>query len=117
MDNEIVCIMAPDDPALAASRPCAADLAERAWLLREPGSGTRALNEQFLADRGLTPRTLTLGSNGAIKQAARVGLGVSLVSRAAVEAELARTPGRAAPARPPRRSPLVRALVRGRARS
>ncbi len=29
-----------------------------------------------------------LGSNGAIKQAARVGLGVSLLSRAAVEAEL-----------------------------
>jgi DNA-binding transcriptional LysR family regulator len=31
---------------------------------------------------------LELGSNGAIKQAARAGLGVSLLSRAAVEAEL-----------------------------
>jgi DNA-binding transcriptional LysR family regulator len=57
--------------------------------LREPGSGTRALNEQFLADHGLRPQTLTLGSNGAIKQAAHAGLGVSLLSRAAVEAELA----------------------------
>jgi DNA-binding transcriptional LysR family regulator len=56
--------------------------------LREPGSGTRALNEQFLADHGLAPQTLTLGSNGAIKQAAHAGLGVSLLSRAAVEAEL-----------------------------
>ncbi len=32
--------------------------------------------------------TLTLGSNGAIKQAARAGLGVSLVSRDAVAYEL-----------------------------
>lgn len=59
------------------------------WLLREQGSGTRTLVEQFLAERDLTPVTLTLGSNGAIKQAARVGLGVSLLSRAAVQAELA----------------------------
>ncbi len=46
------------------------------------------MNEQFLLDRGLNNATLTLGSNGAIKQAARAGLGVSLLSRMAVEAEL-----------------------------
>jgi LysR family transcriptional regulator, low CO2-responsive transcriptional regulator len=89
MSNEVVCITAPDDPALTSKRLHAADLAGRVWLLREPGSGTRILNEQFLTDCGLAPNTLTLGSNGAIKQAARVGLGISLVSRAAVEAELA----------------------------
>jgi DNA-binding transcriptional LysR family regulator len=88
-DNEIACITAPDDPASAAGRVLAAELAGRAWLLRELGSGTRALNEQFLADRSLEPETLTLGSNGAIKQAARAGLGVSLLSREAVQAELA----------------------------
>jgi len=89
MDNEIVCITAPDDPAAADELVDDAELAERAWLLREPGSGTRALNEQFLIERSLRPDTLTLGSNGAIKQAARAGLGVSLLSRAAVETELA----------------------------
>jgi DNA-binding transcriptional LysR family regulator len=88
-DNEITCIAAPDDPAAARGSIKAAELTDRAWLLREPGSGTRRLNEQFLANRGLHPRTLTLGSNGAIKQAARAGLGVSLISRATVEAELA----------------------------
>ena len=88
-ENEIACITAPDDPAIAGEPRSAATLSGRAWLLREPGSGTRTLNEQFLADRGLTPRILELGSNGAIKQAARAGLGVSLLSRAAVEAELA----------------------------
>ena len=89
MENEIVCITAPDDPAAASDGPAVPEqLSGRRWLLREPGSGTRALNEQFLADYGLEPKTLTLGSNGAIKQAARAGLGVSLLSRAAVETEL-----------------------------
>ena len=88
MENEIVCIAAPDDPAVADGPIDSVELGDRAWLLREPGSGTRALNEQFLADHGLEPQTLTLGSNGAIKQAARAGLGVSLLSRAAVGTEL-----------------------------
>jgi LysR family transcriptional regulator, low CO2-responsive transcriptional regulator len=88
-ENEIVCIAALDDPAVGRRRVPATGLGDRAWLLREPGSGTRALNEQFLADRGMAPRQLTLASNGAIKQAARAGLGVSLISRDAVEGELA----------------------------
>jgi DNA-binding transcriptional LysR family regulator len=85
--NEIVCITTPEDPA-AGGRLASADLADRVWLLRESGSGTRILNERFLSDHGLAPSTLTLGSNGAIKQAARAGLGISLLSRATVEAEL-----------------------------
>lgn len=89
VDNEIVCITAPDDPAATGGTLRAADLEAYRWLLREPGSGTRALNEQFLDDLGLHPETMTLGSNGAIKQAARAGLGISLLSRAAVEGELA----------------------------
>jgi LysR family transcriptional regulator, low CO2-responsive transcriptional regulator len=88
LQNEIVCITAPDDPAAGGEPVAAATLAERPWLLRERGSGTRSLNERFLAERELQPRTLTLGSNGAIKQAARAHLGVSLLSRAAVAAEL-----------------------------
>jgi DNA-binding transcriptional LysR family regulator len=88
MENEIVCITAPDDPIASDRRIEASQLAGRPWLLREPGSGTRTLNDQFLADHSLDPETLTLGSNGAIKQAARAGLGVSLLSRAAVEWEL-----------------------------
>ena len=78
---------ADDDPlAGRAVRPEA--LPGRSWLLREPGSGTRTVNEEFLAAAGLDVRTLTVGSNGAIKQAARAGLGVSFVSRDAVDAEI-----------------------------
>ncbi|HYI18611.1 MAG TPA: LysR family transcriptional regulator [Solirubrobacteraceae bacterium] len=89
MDNAIVCITAPDDPLSASGPVEASALAERAWLLREPGSGTRLLNERYLAEHDLRPKVLELGSNGAIKQAARAGLGVSLLSRVTVEAELA----------------------------
>jgi len=88
LENHIACITSSEDAAASAGAIDASELAHRVWLLREPGSGTRALGEQFLDDLGLTPRTLTVGSNGAIKQAARAGLGVSLLSRAAVEPEL-----------------------------
>jgi DNA-binding transcriptional LysR family regulator len=87
-DNEFVLITAPDDPLARRRWVSVEELATRPWLLREPGSGTRTLVEEFLAGRGIEPTLLTLGSNGAIKQAARAGLGVALQSRAAVELEL-----------------------------
>jgi DNA-binding transcriptional LysR family regulator len=66
------------------------DPADETWLLREPGSGTRATVEEFLAAEGIVPRsTMTLGSNGAIKQAVAVGLGITLLSTHAAGAELA----------------------------
>lgn len=64
-------------------------LARQAWLLREPGSGTRLSTEALLADLDITPSTLTVGSNGAIRESAAAGLGVTLVSRDAVAQELA----------------------------
>lgn len=64
-------------------------LSRQAWLLREPGSGTRASTETLLADLDIRPPTLTVGSNGAIRESAVVGLGVTLVSRDAVAHELA----------------------------
>lgn len=86
--NEIVLIVPPDDELARRRTVTFADLADSTWLLREEGSGTRGLVEELLARTGVAPRTLTLGSNGAIKQAVRMGLGVSLQSRAAVELEL-----------------------------
>lgn len=86
--NELVLITAPDDPLSQRRQVPAAELANRHWLLREPGSGTRAYNEDYLASAALDPPTLRVGSNGAIKQAARAGLGVALVSREALPAEL-----------------------------
>jgi LysR family transcriptional regulator, low CO2-responsive transcriptional regulator len=88
LSNEIALITAPGDE-LAGDRPVRPEeLAGRRWLMRETGSGTRLLVSEFLADHDLRPQTLTLGSNGAIREAVRLGLGVSLASRVSVEHEL-----------------------------
>lgn len=92
--------LATESVAAAAAEPAGASrasavsgmlpwLARQAWLLREPGSGTRLSTEALLAHLDITPSTLTVGSNGAIRESAAVGLGVTLVSRDAVAQELA----------------------------
>ena len=89
LKNELALIAAPDD-SLVGDRAVRPELlADRVWLMREQGSGTRQLVTEFLTEHDLRPQTLTLGSNGAIKEAVRLGLGVSLQSRVAVENELA----------------------------
>jgi LysR family transcriptional regulator, low CO2-responsive transcriptional regulator len=86
--NEFALVTAPGDPL--AKRPSVppAELATRPWLVREPGSGTRRLCEEYLQEQQIQPSLLTLGSNGAIKNAARIGLGLALQSRVAVQLEL-----------------------------
>jgi DNA-binding transcriptional LysR family regulator len=88
LDNPIVVITSPDDPLAGRRSVPMKELAERPWLLREEGSGTRTMTEEILAANDLHPPVLTLGSNGAIKQGARAGLGVSLQSRLATRLEL-----------------------------
>lgn len=88
LDNTIVVITAADDPLASARRVRVEQLGSRPWLLREDGSGTRSMTEEFLAAHDLHPPVRTMGSNGAIKQAARAGLGVSLQSRLATHLEV-----------------------------
>jgi DNA-binding transcriptional LysR family regulator len=88
LDNPILLITAPGDPLARRHSVPVGELGTRPWLLRETGSGTRSMTEEFLARHELSPRMLTMGSNGAIKQATRAGLGVSLQSRAATALEL-----------------------------
>ncbi len=64
------------------------ELAAQVWLLREPGSGTRSTAEELFEELGICPPTLTLGSNGAVRESVRAGLGVTLISRDAVAREL-----------------------------
>ncbi len=80
--NELVIVAAPE--LAGTPRP----LAAQTWLLREPGSGTRATVEEYLATEGIAPNTLTLGSNGAVREAVAIGLGMTLMSRDAVASEL-----------------------------
>jgi len=93
--HELVVVAAPDLAAAAlAGRGQDAGtllpwLARQTWLLREPGSGTRASTDALLADLDITPLTLMVASNVAIRESAQVGLGVTLLSRDAVATELA----------------------------
>jgi DNA-binding transcriptional LysR family regulator len=86
--NEFTLVTAPGDKLAKRSSVPVGELGERPWLVREPGSGTRRLCDEYLAANDLEPELLTLGSNGAITNAARVGLGLALQSRAAVQLEL-----------------------------
>lgn len=86
MANPLVAISGPGHPLARRSHIALSELAEEHWLLREPGSGTRKAVERKFAERGLTlhPR-LELGSNEAIKQAVLAGLGISVLSRQALD--------------------------------
>ena len=79
-------------PSLGFSAETSSDLvgwlARQTWLLREPGSGTRATTEAFLAELEIAPGTLTVGSNVAVCESVAAGLGVTLISRDAVTREL-----------------------------
>jgi DNA-binding transcriptional LysR family regulator len=88
MRNEICLIARPDHPLTDGRVADLDELGASTWLLREEGSGTRAMTEHYLEAHGLRPRVLTMGSNGAIKHAARAGLGIALQSRLAIELEL-----------------------------
>jgi DNA-binding transcriptional LysR family regulator len=82
--------VSPNTLAVVGPPDVAPDFApsEVTWLLREPGSGTRATTTALLYELGVSPPTMTLGSHGAVVAAAVAGLGVTLVSRPAVRREL-----------------------------
>jgi DNA-binding transcriptional LysR family regulator len=80
--NELVVVGAPD--VASGFEP-----ATTPWVLREPGSGVRATAETYLDEHGVRPPNQVLGSNGAVIAGAAAGLGVTLVSRDAVGADLA----------------------------
>ncbi|HWP34955.1 MAG TPA: LysR substrate-binding domain-containing protein [Thermodesulfobacteriota bacterium] len=84
-------VVAPAGHPLARKRrlPLAA-LRDETWLMREEGSGTRIAVEAHFEEHGFAPtKRLTLSGSNAIKQAAAAGLGVAVLSRAALELELA----------------------------
>lgn len=65
------------------------DLAKQTWIIREQGSGTRIIAERFLKDQTISPqKVLTFGSTQIIKEAVESGIGVSILSKWAIEKEL-----------------------------
>jgi len=68
------------------------DLANLPFIMREKGSGTRKSTESLLKEQGFSTAKLnicaTLGSSAAVKEAIKADLGVSILSRLAVQDEL-----------------------------
>jgi LysR family transcriptional regulator, low CO2-responsive transcriptional regulator len=83
-------IVAPlSHPLCNARRFDLQELAGDTFLLREPGSGTRAVTEHMFRQHLFNPaRRVTLGSNETIKQAVMAGMGVSLISLHTLALEL-----------------------------
>ncbi len=63
-------------------------LADALWLLREAGSGTRAATEEFFRDYGISPAVRTIGAASAIIHCLRAGVGVSMLPRDMIAADL-----------------------------
>ena len=91
--DELVMVASPRHAlvAQAAQKPLgAAALRKAAWLLREPGSGTREMVEHALLPHlHQMPASSTMGSSEAIARCVAQGLGISCLSRVLVQAQLA----------------------------
>ncbi len=90
--DQLVVVVAPDHPWADRERVEAADIAQSAWVLREPGSGTRGIFEADLARLGVAPGgldvALELPRNEAVISAVQAGLGATAVSANAAVAGL-----------------------------
>ncbi|GAB4126390.1 MAG: LysR family transcriptional regulator [Sideroxydans sp.] len=89
LENPLVAIAAPPHPLAKKKRIKASHLASETFLLREPGSGTRAIVERFFESHSLPlPVHMEMDTNEAIKQSVQAGMGIGIISRHAIELEL-----------------------------
>ena len=67
-----------------------AEIATERFIVREPGSGTRAAMERFFASQRVAfPTSMEMASNESIKQAVIAGLGLGFLSLHTVRNEIA----------------------------
>jgi len=87
--HPLVVVAPPDHPLARGRRVPVRALDGAPFLVREPGSGTRAAMERYFRAHRVRPgRTTELESNETIKQAVMAGMGLAFLSRHAVGLEL-----------------------------
>ncbi|WP_116133537.1 LysR family transcriptional regulator [Tropicimonas sp. IMCC34043] len=89
--DRMVLVTAPGaEPALRSASPEA--VAAALWVLREPGSGTRAAFDDWVASLGLGPADIRiafeLSSNEAVRTAVEAGTGATVLSELVVDSSL-----------------------------
>lgn len=88
-DHPHVMVASPAHPMATRRSIPPQDLADETILMREAGSGTRLLTEEFLAAAGIMPRIgMEISSNETIKQAVMAELGIALISAHTTAAEI-----------------------------
>jgi DNA-binding transcriptional LysR family regulator len=91
LDDELVVFCAPSHPLAKVGLARTAQLAGQKWIVREPGSGTRALFDRAMRAIGVDANVcLQLEHTEAIKRAVESGLGVGCLSRLSLREALRR---------------------------
>lgn len=86
LPNPLVVFARADHPLAAQVDVPFARLAAEPLLMREPGSGTRAIAERMFARHALAPRIrMELSSDEAIREAIMAGLGIAILARYSLE--------------------------------
>ena len=88
MPNPLVLIAPNADPLVKRKSVPLHELAQRRFILREKGSGTRMVGDQFFKKMKFRPDIrLELGSNEAVKESVAGGLGLGVISRHALHGQ------------------------------
>lgn len=88
-DDELVVVAAAEHPWAKEKNVTPEQLAAAPWIMREKGSGTREIFEDAMDSAGISYAIgLEFGHTEAIKNGVAAGLGVSCLSRIAVDREL-----------------------------
>ena len=90
--DELILVLPPDHAWAHQESVSVADLKTQPFLHREEGSGTRKILERRLAVMNFEPGELNtvveLGSNEGIREAVKAGIGISILSKLAVQSDL-----------------------------
>jgi DNA-binding transcriptional LysR family regulator len=94
LKDELVVIVSPEHPFSNRKNISVSELVKEPFILREEGSGTRQIIENYLLKYGISVSdlnvTAVLGGTEAIKEAVEDGTGISIVSKWAVRREVSR---------------------------
>jgi DNA-binding transcriptional LysR family regulator len=91
--DQIVLVVASDQPAIPVTDRDQPDLRAITWVIREAGSGTRRALEDLAVREGLSLNdlniSLVLPSNEAVREAIEAGAGATIISRHVVASAIA----------------------------